>query len=301
MTHFADSGALVQCPFSSGDLPRVRELIARAVDSANIVDLDEQLLLTRIQATARVWKQGPRIVGFAFVDDYNNLWFESDPGCRLRGQIESAIVEWGLTCARTPTGIPGLPSTLDCSSSVRDAHRIDMLQRHGFVPDDVHSLRYSRSLSDPIAPHPLPPGFGIRPVKGAAEVDAVVALHQAAFGTHNLTVEQRLAIMHAPYYVRDLDLLVIAPDGELAAFCVAGWHDQAGGLARTDPIGTHPRFRRHGLARAVVSAALMLLKEAGAHTVTLGTSSDNLAMRKLAEDLGFVCIEERLWLSRTVS
>jgi ribosomal protein S18 acetylase RimI-like enzyme len=82
---------------------------------------------------------------------------------------------------------------------------------------------------------------------------------------------------------------------------VAGWYDHARGLARTDPIGTHPRFKRLGLARAVVSAALTLLKQSGARTVTLGTSSDNIAMRKLAEDLGFSCIAERLWFSRAVS
>jgi len=300
MTSSADPVALPQCPFLSGDLPRVRELIARAPDSANIVDLDEHLLLGRVQATARVWKQGPRIVGFAFVDDYNNLWFELDPGCSLLAELESGIVDWGLTCARTPTGIPGLPSTLDCSSSVHDVYRVDMLQRHGFVPDEVHSLRYSRSLRDPISAVRLPTGFSIRPVKGVEEVGPLVALHQASFGTQNLTVEQRLAMMNAPYYERELDLVVVAPDGERAAFCVAGWHDRSRGLARTDPIGTHPRFRRLGLARAVVSAGLTLLRKAGANTVTLGTSSDNLAMRTLAEDLGFVCIEERLWFSRAV-
>ena len=301
MVNSSDSTHLTQCPFSSGDLPYVRELIARALDSANIVDLDEQLLLSRVQATARVWKQGARIVGFAFVDDYNNLWFELDTHCEMLPRLESEIVKWGLVCARASTGIPGLPSSLDCSSSAHDTHRIDMLQRHGFVADEVHSLRYSRSLSDPIAAYSLPPGFQIRPVKGVEELEQLVALHQASFGTQNLTGEQRLAMMNASYYQRELDLVVVAPGGELAAFCVAGWHDQPHGLARTDPIGTHPRFQRLGLARAVVSAALGLLKQSGAHTVTLGTSSNNLAMRKLAEDLGFVCVAERLWFSKAIA
>jgi ribosomal protein S18 acetylase RimI-like enzyme len=301
MTSSSDWTSLVQCPFSPGDLSGVRALLNRAVDSANIADLDEHLLLTRVQATARLWKQGARIVGFAFLDDYNNLWFELDSRCDLLPHLESEIVEWGLACARTPTGIPGLPSSLDCSSSVHDAHRIDMLQRHGFMPDEVYSLRYSRSLSDPIAGNPVPTGFQIRPVKSVEEVAQLVALHQASFGTQNLTVEQRLAMMNASHYRRELDLVVVAPGGELAAFCVAGWHDQARGLARTDPIGTHPRFRRLGLARAVVSHGLALLKQSGARTVTLGTSSDNLAMRKLAEDLGFVCVAERLWFSRALA
>ena len=243
-------------PAHPGDLPGVRALIDLAANSANIIDLDEHLLLTRVQATAQLWKQGARIVGFAFLDDYNNLWFELDVRCDNLPRLEFEIVEWGLACARTPTGIPGLPSSLDCSSSVHDAHRIDMLKRHGFAPDEVHSLRYSRSLSDPIAKHPVPPGFQVRPVKGLEEVAELVALHQASFGTQNLTVEQRLAMMNASYYERALDLVVVAPDGELAAFCVGGWIDQARGLARTDPIGTHPRFQRLGLARAVAHPPL---------------------------------------------
>jgi ribosomal protein S18 acetylase RimI-like enzyme len=300
MAKSSDPTSFVHYSFSADDLSGVRALIGRAPDSANIVDLGEHLLHTRVQATARVWKQGARIVGFAFLDDYNNLWFELDLRCDRLPRLESEIVEWGVACARTPTGIPGLPSTLDSSSSVHDTHRIDMLRRHGFVSDEVHSLRYSRSLSDPIAANPVPPGFHIRPVKGAEEVAQLVALHQASFGTQNLTVEQRLAMMNASYYRRELDLVVVAPGGELAAFCVAGWHDRAQGLARTDPIGTHPRFQRLGLARAVVSAGLTLLRQSGARTVTLGTSSDNLAMRRLAEDLGFVCAAERLWFSRAL-
>jgi len=43
------------------------------------------------------------------------------------------------------------------------------------------------------------------------------------------------------------------------------------------------------------------LKNAGANTVRLGTSSDNIAMQKLARELGFICVSEELWFSKSVS
>jgi hypothetical protein len=113
-----------------------------------------------------------------------------------------------------------------------------MLQRYGFVPDEVHSLRYSRSLGDPIEESPVPPGFRIRPIQGAGEVAQLVALHRAAFGTENMTVEQRLAMMNASYYRRELDLVVVAPAPKVSG---GGLARSGRGLARTDPIGTHPR------------------------------------------------------------
>lgn len=69
----------------------------------------------------------------------------------------------------------------------------------------------------------------------------------------------------------------------------------------TDPIGVHPRFQRLGLGKAVVTTGLRLLKSRGVATVELGTGSDNIPMQRLAESLGFVCVAEKLWFSKSVA
>jgi len=84
-------------------------------------------------------------------------------------------------------------------------------------------LQYARSLNEPISEYAFPPGFFLRHVEGEHEVESLVTLHRAAFGTENMTVEQRLAIMHAPQYERELDFVAVAPNGELSAFCICGF------------------------------------------------------------------------------
>jgi len=136
-------------------------------------------------------------------------------------------------------------------------------------------------------------------VKGEHEVDDLVALHRATFGTDNMTVEERLAIMRAPQYVPELDLVTVAPNGDLSAFCICGFDEEKVGY--TDPIGTHPRYQKIGLGKAIVTAGLRALQECGATVAELGTSSINLPMQKLAERTGFVCIAESLWFSKEVA
>jgi ribosomal protein S18 acetylase RimI-like enzyme len=176
-----------------------------------------------------------------------------------------------------------------------------MMLEHGFLPQEARTLRYARLLNEPIPECQLPEGFSIRHTTGEQEVEQLVALHRSAFGTDNMTVEQRLAMMHSPQYVQEMDLVVVAPAGELAAFCVCGFEDREKGVGYTDPIGTSARFQRRGLGRAVLSHGLQLLKSAGAVTAGLGTSSANTAMQRLAESAGFTRISEKLWFSKSIA
>jgi predicted N-acetyltransferase YhbS len=121
-------------------------------------------------------------------------------------------------------------------------------------------------LDEPIPAPQLPDGFTIRHVAGEHEVEQLVELHRAAFGTENMTTTYRLAMMRVPEYDRTLDLLAVAPDGKLAAFCV-GYVSEAENrlseqkLGWLDPVGTRPEFQRQGLARSLLLTGLHLLKE----------------------------------------
>jgi mycothiol synthase len=131
-------------------------------------------------------------------------------------------------------------------------------------------------------------------------VERLVALHRSAFGTSNMSVDQRLAMMRTPRYLRQLDLVAVAPDGEFAAFCVCGFSDSRLQVGYTEPIGTRPDYQGMGLAKAIVSAGLARLKALGARTAGLGTSSENIAMQHLAGTLGFSVVSEKLWFSKPV-
>lgn len=282
------------------DIQAMRELLARLASRSTVVDFEEQILLPSIRKTTRIWRQNHQIIGFAFVDEYNNLWFETEAEFDSVENLESEMIEWGTTCLQSQVTKPGSDITVDCTCNADDSHRLNVLRKHGFTPEQVRSLRYSHFLNEPVTQYPLPPGFSVRCVNGKEEVEKLVALHQASFGSSNMTVEYRLAMMNTPQYRKELDLVVVTANDQLAAFCVCGFDDPEKKIGYTDPIGTHPSYQRQGLARAILSAGLITLKNAGAQTVRLGTSSENVTMQKLATDLRFVCVSEKLWFSKAI-
>ena len=287
--------------FDDNDVQAMREFMGRIASRSTIVDFDEQILLSSTRETTRIWKQDNKIVGFAFMDEYNNLWFDTETEFSLLDELETEIIEWGVLCRKRRIVEISAEHTLDCTCNADNYRRISTLEKHGFILEPVRSLQYSRPLNKQIAELPLPAGFSIRCVKGRDEAGQLVALHRAAFGTNNMTLEYRLAMMSTPQYIQEMDLVAVAPNNELAAFCVCGFDDPEKKIGTTDPIGTHPSYQGIGLGKAITSAGLIALKNAGANTVRLGTSSENIAMQRLAIALGFVSISEKLWFSKAVS
>jgi predicted N-acetyltransferase YhbS len=77
-------------------------------------------------------------------------------------------------------------------------------------------------------------------------------------------------LQQAPDYRRELDLYVVAPDGEFVSFCIAWW-DGRNRIASLEPVGTVAAYRRQGLARAVVLEAIRRVAVLGAERVFVGS------------------------------
>jgi GNAT superfamily N-acetyltransferase len=80
-------------------------------------------------------------------------------------------------------------------------------------------------------------------------------MHRAAWSRPNVpsTYDRRLhdAVTAMPDFRYDLVPIVRAADGTLAAYCMSWW-DPRSASVEIEPLGTHPDFRRMGLARAIV-------------------------------------------------
>lgn len=286
---------------SESDLQSVRSFIKELPNGSSLVDFEELIQLALVRASTRLWWNENTLIGLAYIDDSNNLWFEIDP-LNVSPQLEEEVIAWGVTCMQRRNTLVGRSDTLDASRQANNTLHLNILENHGFSRCGFHTIHYSRSLKTPIPKHALPAGFSLRHVKGEEEVEALVALHRAAFKTENMSIERRLAIMRTQEYDPSLDLLVEAPNGDLAAFCVCGLVEGANGqTGYTDPIGIHPLYQRMGLGKAVITAGLKALRSKGAETATLGTSSENIAMQHLAESLGFTIASENIWLTKNVS
>ncbi|MBI5563992.1 MAG: GNAT family N-acetyltransferase [Chloroflexi bacterium] len=285
------------------DLLYAARPVNRLNDYPGEIDLREMLATERQQKHTRLWLTlDGSLDAFALVDAYNNLWFEM----AATDEPQAAqIIQWGVDdlCASVPEADATL--TLDTNCSDANPERLALLKQHGFVEQPLRTLHMTRLLSEPIPEPELPIGFTVRPIAGEGEAERVTALHQAAFGTDTLTLEDRLAIMRTPDYDPTLDLIVIAPAGELAGYCTC--QINAGENARTgqqngdtDPVAVHPAYQGRGLARALLLSGCHLLKQRGMDMAELGTSSENVAMQRAAEAAGFRVQSSKVWFARAI-
>jgi mycothiol synthase len=259
------------------------------------LDIEEAIASAIVRKNTRLWFDDGCPIAWACVDKFNNLLWELDR--RYAGQLGSEIVGWGQLCIRRHRS-PERTGALDTNCRDDYTERITFLKHHGFRQLEITTVTLIRPLSDIIPEPELPSGFVIRPIAGKQE--AVAAMHRAAFGTEYMTTENRHIIMSTSGYDPSLDLVIIAPEGSVAANCICSEIPQEK-IGYTDPVSTHPQFQRMGLARAILLRGLQLLKERGMDQVRLGTSGDNTGMQKAAESAGFKVEYKTIWFTKEVN
>ena len=181
------------------------------------------------------------------------------------------------------------------------ADRIHDLEQAGFASQaDVGEDSWSQVLmlrpaQTPVADYALPAGVVIRPLAGESEVGAYVDLQRAVSETENMTVGWRSRTLRQPQYVQDLDLVAVAPNGGLAAFCIC-WLDQEGDQVsgQVEPLGVHSDWRKAGLGRAILSEGLRRLQSHGASRIYVETDSFRGPALDLYESAGFRVIRDIL-------
>jgi GNAT superfamily N-acetyltransferase len=123
----------------------------------------------------------------------------------------------------------------------------------------------------------LPEGYVIRSMVDGGDL----ALRCKAFGlafNHPdpkdwPTVASYTELQKAPDYRGNLDLWVVSPGGEYVSFCIV-WYDGVNRMGILEPVGTHPDFRRRGLAKAVVMEGIRRAAALGAERVWVGSGQE---------------------------
>jgi ribosomal protein S18 acetylase RimI-like enzyme len=152
-------------------------------------------------------------------------------------------------------------------------------EKQGFRPIR-YFLRMERSSAEPLVPPQLPVGFALRPVAGDHKAEAWAELFNQSFVDHwehhPLSAEGLRRVWQQPLYARELDLVVVAPDGVLAAFWVCEVNpdgpDQAGWA---EVSGTRRGYRGRGFGRALLQAGLARLQQIGVKTARLIVDAEN--------------------------
>jgi GNAT superfamily N-acetyltransferase len=144
---------------------------------------------------------------------------------------------------------------------------------HGYEPDlaalaDTGSWTQlnERVLAEVDEPA-LPAGFRFVNAD-AAGPEAAVQAHVDAWAPSSYTLAGYAGVKQTPAYRGDLHVLVEAADGTMAASTII-WLDEANKSAEFEPVGTHPGYRRRGLATAMLLHGMQLARAAGATRMTV--------------------------------
>jgi ribosomal protein S18 acetylase RimI-like enzyme len=123
-----------------------------------------------------------------------------------------------------------------------------------------------RDLAE-VAQPVLPAGFRFR-TAGEAGPEAAVQAHVDAWAPSAYTARSYEDVRRTAAYRSDLHVLVEAPDGTMASSAIM-WFDAANRTVEFEPVGTHPDYRRLGLARAMMLHGLHRARAAGATHATV--------------------------------
>jgi len=209
--------------------------------------------------------------GFAF--------FQVDPRYRAESLEEEmlSVAEEHLAGVGKSTGRP----FLCVSAQDQDTLRTALLGRRGYARRaDWQSIERKRDLSRPIASVPLPSGYSLRAM-GDDDEDLERRSRASWRSFHPDEPNEKYEgglwyrnIQHAPMYRRDLDLVIEAPSGEIAAFTTL-WFDDVTRAIYFEPVGTAPEHQRRGLAKAVIAEGMRRAKEMGAVVATVGGGGES--------------------------
>lgn len=258
-----------------------------------IENIDEQLYMTGVTESMTIWTtRSGKLAGLYFVDPYQNFWFQTSPEWKTDDFLTVAL-PLALAQARERFDSPGLDA---CEPA--DSPRLEGLLHAGFVRTGLETLYYELDAGDWNCTFQIPDGFTLRPVKGMDEIPAVVKLMRSAHGDDQFSDDERQAMMECLSYIPDLDLVLVDEHGDLAANCVCEILEE-GGIKRgyTDPIVVRDDLKGRGLGKAILCAGISGLISLGMKQIRLGTSSENTAMQRLAEAVGFREISRKVWLN----
>ncbi len=257
------SGPLVYCTVGDLDWWRSTKDDPRAIEQARLA-LDER----------------EEVVGIAWPGD-NQVDIMVHPAHR---ELEEGMLAWAEERHFAKHGAE--QPVLTARAYEQDAARVALLHRRGYERGTTYYSTKVQALNRPLPEPSLPSGYRIRHVNGEDDLDRRVAVHRDAFAPSRMTVAKHRRVMASPTYRPELDLVVVAPDGDFAAYCLV-WLDEHNQIGVFEPVGCHSAYRRQGLTKAVLLEGLRRLQVLGAQTAYVIGLGGAVAATRLYESAGF--------------
>lgn len=176
-----------------------------------------------------------------------------------------------------------------------DTIQAEMLGEMGYENQGVVEHNRIRPVDLPIPEYELPEGYNIRHAIVADDFLKYKEVQGSVFASmKNVLMSQLKRYSEAQFYIAELDLVVVAPDGAFAGFMTVRI-DNVSRLAEIEPLGVHPDHRRLGLAQALMSEGLKRVEKYKPECMVILGAASTEAATKFYDSLGFSKEDVFLW------
>ncbi|MFW9915162.1 MAG: GNAT family N-acetyltransferase [Candidatus Thorarchaeota archaeon] len=246
----------------------------------------------------RIWERKnkgtkPEIVGIANPESPRAYYIQIHPDYR---SLEREIIEWIEEHRISNKENPNKKENLYLFSIKGDDRRETLLRDLGYENCGIHAYHRSRPVDLPISTVSIPKDFIIRNIRGKEDYRQLTEAIKVVFG-HDLCTEEfyENVIAKASFYVQNLDIVAVAPNGTFAAFCTIRL-DPVSKIASLEPLGVHPNYRRRGLARAIIFEALKRTQRYKPAAFIISGAANTPEANQFYDSIGyFEKIEEYYW------
>ena len=300
------------------DLLRVNDATAQLDDDTLACELQRCFDAPDVDRARdlRVWQDAQgKLIGFGQLlicehkDEIEcSLYFDIHPAWR-GDTLATEILQWSEARLREVGREQRLRVKVHTYCREDRFDRLVQLKQQDFMHERSF-FTMACSLNQSVFSPSLPNGFTLQPLSHLPldddTINAWVELFNESFidhwNHHDLTVEAaRYWLFNNPHHKPELNLVVVAPDGTFAGFCV-GYINQPENVRSgchegwIKFLGTRRGFRKLGLGRAMLLAQMRQLKTAGVEQVKLGVDAQSATSAvRLYHSVDFQPI--KTWLS----
>jgi GNAT superfamily N-acetyltransferase len=253
--------------------------------------VNENIFRFRLEDVITLWEAEGRIVAMLNPDTNGEAFFQLHPAYHGPELLSEML---GVAEQKLPNIKEDGKKELIAWVNAEDAVHKDILARRGyarskFQAEHMRLRSFSRQIPDSIPPA----GYTVRALGDEGELPARSWLSWKVFHPDEPDEKSQgwewyRNVQRVPIYRRDLDIVAVAPDGELAAFSTV-WFDDITRTAVFEPVGTHPSHQKRGLGKAVMSEGLHRAQKLGATLATV--SSYSTGAHALYESMGFTDVD----------
>lgn len=249
--------------------------------------VNENIFHLKLEEVVSLWELNGQIVSMLNADTPGEAFFQVHPA--FCDQVSMAEMLDVAEQKLSKINDAGKTELIVWVNAADDATK-GLFTERGYVRSKFLAEHMRRRFStQPIPDSAAPNGYTVRALGDEDELPARSWLSWKAF--HPDEPDEKYEgwtwyknVQRVPLYRRDLDIVAVAEDGELAAFCTV-WFDDVTRTAVFEPVGTHPNHQKRGLGKAVMSEGLRRAHRLGATLATVSSYSEGA--HALYHSMGF--------------